>query len=243
MLSTLLQAAAAPAVTEALFDRLADVVFFIKDTEGRYQVVNTTLMRRCGCASKQELIGRDPLALFPAELGASYAAQDREVLASGRPLADRLELHLYPSRSPGWCLTYKLPLLGPGGAVVGLAGISRDLRGPDRSDPVYARIAAAVAHIQQHYAEPLRLPALAAMSQLSPAQFERQIERIFGLSPKQLIIKTRVDAAAQLLASPRSIAEVAQTCGYADHSSFTRQFRAVVGLAPSEYRALRMQRG
>ena len=38
---------------EALFDSLADVVFFIKDIEGRYVVVNETLLKRCGLADKQ----------------------------------------------------------------------------------------------------------------------------------------------------------------------------------------------
>jgi AraC-like DNA-binding protein len=34
----------------------------------------------------------------------------------------------------------------------------------------------------------------------------------------------------------RSIAEIAHACGYADHSAFTRQFRATTGLSPSELR-------
>jgi AraC-like DNA-binding protein len=38
--------------------------------------------------------------------------------------------------------------------------------------------------------------------------------------------------------SDRNVAEIAQDCGYADHSAFSRQFRAVVGLSPMEYRAL-----
>ena len=35
------------ATTEALFDALPDVVFFIKDTAGRYVRVNQTLADRC----------------------------------------------------------------------------------------------------------------------------------------------------------------------------------------------------
>ena len=58
-----------PLFAEALFDRLADVVFFVKDAHGRYVVVNSTLMRRCGCAHKGSLIGHSPLEVFPPELG------------------------------------------------------------------------------------------------------------------------------------------------------------------------------
>jgi AraC-like DNA-binding protein len=230
-----------PFFAEALFDLLADVVFFVKDAGGRYVVVNTTLTQRCGFQRKSALLGRSPVDVFPAELGASYAAQDRQVLTTGAAIHDRLELHLYPNRVPGWCLTHKIPLLDRDGRIAGLAGISRDLRMPDKEHPVYRRIAAAVIHIQEHYAEPLRIEELARIAKISIAQFERYIKRIFDLTPKQLLIKTRLDAAAHLLAGNRSVAETAQECGYADHSAFSRQFKAVVGLSPSEYRAL--QRG
>ena len=43
---------------EALFDHIPDVVFFIKDREGRYLVVNQTLVTRCGRQHKSELIGK-----------------------------------------------------------------------------------------------------------------------------------------------------------------------------------------
>jgi AraC-like DNA-binding protein len=227
-----------PFFAEGLFDLLADVVFFVKDASGCYVVVNTTLMLRCGFQHKHRLIGRSPLEVFPPELGASYAAQDRHVLATGEPIRDKLELHLYPNRFPGWCLTHKLPLFDRAGQIVGLAGISHDLRMPDKEHPVYRRIAAAVTYIQEHYAEPLRLNELAQIAQVSVAQFERYIQRIFNLTPKQLIIKIRLDAAAHLLMEERSVAEIAQECGYADHSAFARQFRAVVGVSPSEYRML-----
>jgi AraC-like DNA-binding protein len=184
------------------------------------------------------LIGRSPVEVFPPELGASYAGQDRQVLATGEPIHGRLELHLYPNRVPGWCLTHKIPLSDRNGQIVGLAGISRDLRMPDREHPVYRRIAAAVTYIQEHYAEPLRMEQLARIANISVAQFERYIKRIFDLTPKQLIIKIRVDSAAHLLACDRSVAEIAQDCGYADHSAFSRQFKAVVGVSPIEYRAL-----
>ena len=38
-----------------------------------------------------------------------------------------------------------------------------------------------------------------------------------------------------------SVAEVAHACGYSDHSAFTRQFRATVGLTPREFRRARTE--
>src|SRR5689334_3311657 len=89
-----------PFFAEALFDALPDVVFFVKDPRGRYAVVNETLARRCGARAKAELLGKTAEEVFAPPLGASYAAQDAQVLA-GRAIRDRLELHLYPDRSRG----------------------------------------------------------------------------------------------------------------------------------------------
>ena len=51
--------------------------------------------------------------------------------------------------------------------------------------------------------------------------------------------KTRVDAASRLLrGSALTVAAIAQACGYADHSAFTRQFKATVGLTPRAFRLL-----
>lgn len=232
------QVLADPFFAEALFDQLADVVFFVKDVHGRYTVVNRTLMQRCGCQQKSELIGRSPLEMFPAQLGSNYASQDQHVILHGQAIYNQLELHLYTDQKPVWCLTHKMPLFDHNGEVVGLAGISRDLHMPDKNHPVYQRIANVVAYIQQHYAEQLRLECLAQIANLSVTQLERYMQRIFQLTPKQFIMKTRIEAATHLLGQEHTISAIAYACGYADHSAFSRQFKAAVGLSPFNYRKL-----
>jgi AraC-like DNA-binding protein len=223
---------------EPLFDQFADVAFFVKDHEGYYRVVNQTLTQRCGYRNKSDLLGRSPLEVFPAELGASYAAQDAHVLKHGQPIVNQLELHLSAHRAPVWCLTYKIPLFNHAGQIIGLAGISRDVRMPDHDHPVYQQITQVILYIQQHYAETLTLGMLAHLAHLSVSQLERHMQHIFDLTPKQLIIKTRLEAATRLLKEERTIAGIAHACGYTDHSAFTRQFHDTVGLTPSEYRLL-----
>ena len=233
------QVLADPFFAEALFDQLADVVFFVKDSGGYYVVVNSTLMRRCGCQDKSELIGHSPLDLFPAELGASYAAQDQYVIKSRQAIYGQLELHLYINQMPCWCLTHKIPLLSAEGQVIGLTGISRDLPMPDKHSPVYQHIADVVAYIQKNYAAPIKLECLAQIGDMSVTQLERHMQRIFNLTPKQLVIKTRIEAAIRLLLEEDcTISDIAYACGYADHSAFSRQFKAIVKLSPQEYRKL-----
>jgi len=118
---------------EPVFDAMPDVVFFVKDAEARYALVNRTLASRCGYKDKTALLGKTAEDVFPRRFGRIYTAQDIAIINVGNQMVDQLELHLYPGRQPGWCLTCKQPLRDTAGRVVGLAGISRDLKADEGS--------------------------------------------------------------------------------------------------------------
>ena len=221
---------------EALFDALPDVVFFVKDTEGRYTHANLTLVRRLGLARRAEILGRHVSELFPAHLGGTYAAQDRRVLG-GELIEDQLELHIFPTRTPGWCLTCKRPLRVRG-QIRGVVGISRDLGQPDGRHPTYDRLRRALAYLQQHYAAPVRIQTLAHLAGLSVAQLERHFRRVFQLTPHQVLNKLRIEAAMRSLRGADRIAAIGAACGFTDQSAFARRFKATVGMTPREYREM-----
>jgi AraC-like DNA-binding protein len=224
---------------QALFDCLPDVAFFIKNRRSEYVVVNQTLVERCGRREKRELIGRRADEVFPLPLGRTYVAQDEQVLASGLPILDQLELHFYPTGARGWCVTNKLPLRARDGTTIGLYGVSKDLQAANERSADFSQVAEAVRRIQTQYAEPLTVRELAKRAGLSVYQFEQRIRRIFQITAGQLIQKVRMDAAVQRLReSNASIAAVAMECGYSDQSAFTRKFHQTVGMSPSEYRRL-----
>lgn len=228
---------AEPFTGEALFDCLPDLVFFIKNHRCEYVVVNQTLVDRCGRRGKSELIGRRADELFPAPLGESYRSQDESVLRSGVAVRNQLELHFYAAGGRGWCLTNKLPLRGKNKAVIGLVGISKDLRAANERGEDYSSVARVVQQIQKNFGETLRVKDLATQAGLSRYQFEQRIRKLFQLTAGQLIQKTRMEAAVRRLRETNDpIATVALDCGYSDQSAFTRQFRQTVGLSPSEYR-------
>ncbi|MFM0212432.1 AraC family transcriptional regulator [Paraburkholderia sediminicola] len=230
-------------ILEPIFDAMQDVVFFVKDTDARYVLANATLAARCGFKDKRALLGKQAEQVFPPRFGHIYTEQDKAVLKLGSKLIDQLELHLYPGRRSGWCLTSKLPMYDAKGRVLGVVGISRDLQVAEDSHPAYTRLAIAAKYIQDNYAEPLRLPDIAKLIDLSVAQIERYFHKIFHLTPRQMLLKTRLDAASALLAGDLSITDIATRCGYNDHSAFTRQFKATVGLTPSQYRGLLHPKG
>ena len=121
-------------------------------------------------------------------------------------------------------------------------GLSRDLVNPGLSHATppatYARVASVVERLQHDYAEPLQIGALAREAGLSIAQLERHVTQLYRVTPRQLLARSRLDAALALLAGGDSIAAIAHACGYTDHSAFARQFRRSTGLSPRDYRAL-----
>lgn len=221
---------------EVLFDALPDVVFFVKDTAGRYTHANLTLVRRLGLKNRAQVIGHGVAELFPAHMGGSYAAQDRRVLA-GETIEDQLEVHIFPNRAPGWCLTRKHPLRVRG-KVCGVVGISRDLGQPDGRHPTYDRLRRVIDHLQRHYADNVRMATLAELAGVSLAQLERHFRNVFQITPQQALTRLRIEAAMRLLSGADGIAEIGQACGFADQSAFARQFKATVGMTPRAYRKL-----
>lgn len=224
---------------ERMFDDLPGVVFFVKDRAGRYIAANRTLAERCGFADKAALIGKRPSDLFPAPLAQRYERQDQRVVQSGKAMLDQLELHLYPNRRRGWCLTNKYPVRERG-EVIAVAGLSRDVESSARGAAArgFPELARALDALQERIAEPPGIDELAKLCALTPAKFSRLVHRVFGLTPRQLALKVRLDEALHLLATTdASLADIALRTGFCDQSAFTRHFRRLTGLPPGAFRA------
>ncbi len=222
---------------ELLFDQTPDIGFFIKDQAGRYLVVNRSLVERNGLQHKNQLIGKRACEVLPGEWGKIPSDQDAAVIRTGRPILDHLELHWHRPQRSCWCLTTKLPLRNRDGEITGIIGLSRDVRAAGPLDDIPHGLSRALDWLETHFDEPLSPSSLARHAGLSAARLARHVKRIFGITPSQLISKTRLVAASRLLReSDRSIAEIAIECGYYDHSTFTRAFRSATGQTPTQFR-------
>jgi len=224
-------------VLEALFDEAPDIAFFVKDREGRYCVVNHSLVERNGLQRKNQLIGKRPSDVCPGKLGRIPVEQDDVILRSGRAIKNHLELHWQRPNQSCWCLTTKLPLKNTEGEIIGLIGFSRDLRSPVSPDEIPEKMALVLDQFESNCDKPILPSELAKRSGLSLSRFARLVKRIYDLTPSQLITRTRITAGTRLLReTDKTIAEVALECGFCDHSAFTRAFRSTTGLSPTEYR-------
>jgi AraC-like DNA-binding protein len=72
---------------------------------------------------------------------------------------------------------------------------------------------------------------------MSPFHFIRQFEAVFGVTPHQFRIDSRVDAAKHLLATGRySVTDACMEVGFSSLGSFSSLFARRVGEPPSAYR-------
>lgn len=224
-------------VLTSLFDLTPDIAFFVKDTRGAYVTVNDSLLARHGLQLASEAIGKRPRDICPGDFGRIPTEQDQRVLRTGRPIVNHLELQWHRPGEPVWCLTSKIPLRNSAGEIVGIIGFSRDVRAALGAAAIPSKLAAALAEFEQDVSRAVSPATLATRAGMTAARLARLTKKMFGLTPSQLIARTRITLASRLLQeTTQTVAEIAHACGYFDQSAFTRAFRTLTGLTPLEYR-------
>lgn len=223
-----------------LFDCVADVLAWVKDCEGRYRWVNRAFLLNYTCNAPAdpagEILGKTDYDLSPAWLADQFRIDDEQVLA-GHRIVDRIELVGQPDGHAVWNLTNKIPLLDATGAVVGTAGLTRNLPATGPPSPRDAAFGSVLAFLRDNYGTPISNRHLARLAHMSVRSFERKFLAVFGLTPQKYLRKLRLRLASRALVSTRdSIADVAARCGFADQSHFTREFRRHFGRTPRLYR-------
>lgn len=92
-------------------------------------------------------------------------------------------------------------------------------------------------YIEKSYGNTLTVEQLAGMAYLSQRQYLRVFKSVYGISPKQYIIRCRLDHSCELiLNSGYSMTEIASICGFSDKSSFSKLFHKQFGITPTDYR-------
>jgi AraC-like DNA-binding protein len=84
---------------------------------------------------------------------------------------------------------------------------------------------------------PWRVSGLAASAGMDVDAFARRFRAATGASPRQFLVRARLDAAKALLRmSDESIGAIAARLGFCDIYHFSRRFRVHVGCSPTDYR-------
>jgi AraC-like DNA-binding protein len=90
----------------------------------------------------------------------------------------------------------------------------------------------------RNHGEPMEVARLAAVANTCPSHFFAVFKKVTGYSPMEFFIRFRMRLACRLLDTNRlAVKEVAAALGYDDPFYFSRVFKSVNGMAPSDYRA------
>ncbi|AYG68375.1 AraC family transcriptional regulator (plasmid) [Rhizobium sp. CCGE531] len=97
-------------------------------------------------------------------------------------------------------------------------------------------------HIDANLDKPLPVDELAKVSGLSRAHFSRVFAESEGLSPAEFVLQQRMQRAAKLLTKAAFIPvkEVAIMSGFDDANYFSKVFRRIYGINPTEFRTTGM---
>jgi AraC family transcriptional regulator len=117
-----------------------------------------------------------------------------------------------------------------------LADGAQPAAAPSRRDE--RRISDALCRIEGEAHEPLALADLAHEAGMSRYHFLRTFRQVAGMTPHQLVLRTRLHrAAVRLRTSDESISAIAFDAGFGDLSTFNRRFRRLMGCSPGAWRA------
>lgn len=79
---------------------------------------------------------------------------------------------------------------------------------------------------------------IAGIANVCPRECQRIFRQYLHYSPMEYVQRKRIFTAAELLSiTERSVTDIALSCGFSSPSYFSRQFKALVGSTPREYRA------
>src|SRR6202453_5438599 len=93
-------------------------------------------------------------------------------------------------------------------------------------------------HIDRAYAQPLDVPAMARTALMSPAHFSRKFRAAYGETPYSYLMTRRVERAKALLRQGTSVTDACVAVGSVSLGSFSSRFTEIVGMTPSQYRAM-----
>jgi transcriptional regulator GlxA family with amidase domain len=131
----------------------------------------------------------------------------------------RLEHEIAPSSGA-------LALLEPARRVAPLADIEVD-----------RKIERTIAYMKEHLDQPMQAAVLASRANVSLSHYFALFKRQTGCTPIDFFIHLRMERAREMLETTGlTVKEVAAALGYDDPFYFSRVFKSINGLAPTDYR-------
>ena len=218
-------------------DQVPGLYLFIKDKEGRHILGNNRTLKRCRCKTEEDIIGKTDFDFYPEELCIKYRQDDLKVIETGEPILELSELAINETGAVDWFITNKFPIFDKKGNVIGLMGTTIEHDKSYASYDNYSELYPAVEYLRNNFTKKITVTELADKVNMSVRQFQRKFKERFHESFRDYIIRLRIHWACDLIRNTdESLAIIALDAGFYDQSSFSKQFKNLLGMTPIEYR-------
>ena len=220
----------------SLLTEQMDSFYFVKDLEGTFVCVDKSLLKHFKMQSSSEILGKTDYDIQRHDLAAKHREDDKIIIKSGETVPSKIELVGDGKGNVKWFQTTKAPLRNRSGEIIGVEGLSRDIKMTKESIEPYSEFKNTIAYLQKNFKGSVNIQDLAYQNAMSVSTFERKFKKHFGCSPSQFIKKLRIDHACDLLNSNYEIAEIALKCGFCDQSYFSKEFKKVMNMTPRQFK-------
>ncbi len=118
-----------------------------------------------------------------------------------------------------------------------IAASRQDTRRQERKPPRW--LESVKEFLRENFAEPPALDELARIARVHPAHLTRVFRQFERCTVGDYVREARIDHARQkILGSHESLVEIALAAGFADQTHFTRSFKRITGMTPTEFRRI-----
>lgn len=220
-----------------LFEHAPGVYFYAKDKKSRFVRLNRANLAVYGVSDEESLLGRSDRDFHPPSLAEGYIAEDHRVMQAGKPVVNQTWLVPFLNGSMQWFVSTKMPLNGRRGACIGICGVMHPIATPKEQLARFQKLAPAVQYLEQHFRENVQLADLAQFCGLSSTHVHRLFRRLLRMSPSEYLLALRLQEGRRLLATTdEPLSVIAVDIGFFDQSHFSRRFRRMTGLTPTQFR-------
>jgi AraC-like DNA-binding protein len=220
-----------------LFEHAPGVCFYAKDRNSRFVRLNRANLAVYGVHEEIPLLGRSDRDFHPPSLAEGYIAEDQRVMEGGKPILNQTWLVPFLNGPMQWFVSSKIPLLGDRGECVGIAGVMHPIATPKEQLARFKSLAPAVRHLEQRFRESVPLSELVESCGLSATHIHRLFQRLLRMSPTEYLLALRLQEARRLLVTTEEpVSTIALGTGFFDQSHFTKRFRKVTGMTPTQFR-------
>lgn len=209
----------------------------VKDLAHRYLHVNQGWLKSVDLSSEDIVLGKTVYDIFPRWRADRYHAEELQVLAEGKTIDTCEELILLEGSEVQLWRSIKAPRLDPDGMICGMVIIGILIDPEMLRRRLQDERPSAIDWMERNACETLTMDEVARKLSLSRRALERYFREKTGESPANYRLKCRLTRACRMLKnSDRTVASIANECGFHDQSHFAKAFRKKYLESPGAWR-------